>query len=445
MFPVQRVLRAMLLSACVLLSAHALCAQEDSQQVYPLPPLSPTDPQQCQAYGAQIGQIAQVWGAKHDACLTTYAKDPSAETGGDILICSKPECQTIHDVVYGSQFKEAQSRLDNCNKQVASYQQAQEQFREQQEKYKEEQQRKAAEQYAAIQAAQARAQAQRSQQIANQRAAAQQRADAMARTQAQLQANEAAAQAKVDAYQQMATLGLQLFSAWHNRHHSDDDGGGGSSGFSSGLPPAATPEADQLPTFDPNAAGDSNAPADAPASAAPADETVTTASPSAEVVHEVLPPDPTPPPTEVPGLSTAQVTAPPATQDDDHDQKVRQLTAEKQAYDDKEMDDRIFAKLDEAYPTPAKSDVKLDFHDPDDDPPQWYSSGSETIIKMKQWVNDQVTTATMPIQRAWKDFNQTKGCRDQNVRDDNGNVSDTRTLGACFSMTNLIFNNGDPP
>jgi hypothetical protein len=107
-----------IMTACSL--SVPLIAQ--NQNVYPLSPISPTTPQECQAYGAEIDQISSAYLQAHEKCLADHNRDQSADgANAGPLVCSRSACQSLHDVVYGNQKKEARARLDECNQNVQNH------------------------------------------------------------------------------------------------------------------------------------------------------------------------------------------------------------------------------------------------------------------------------------------------------------------------------------
>lgn len=121
------VLRLALL-ALGIISVPAL-AQFDSRQIYPLGPLNPTDSKTCQAYSAQIDRISSAYDKKHQECLDAHTHDHSPDVSG-AMVCSRAACQQLHDVVYGSLKKVADSRLKDCNEEVNRYQATERQIQE---------------------------------------------------------------------------------------------------------------------------------------------------------------------------------------------------------------------------------------------------------------------------------------------------------------------------
>jgi hypothetical protein len=78
------------------------------------PPWNPPNPAACQQWYQGWQSYWSNVTVQHQQCLDANAKEQSTPVGGDSQICSKPQCQHLHDILYGPQHTQVESALDTC-------------------------------------------------------------------------------------------------------------------------------------------------------------------------------------------------------------------------------------------------------------------------------------------------------------------------------------------
>ena len=89
----------------------------------PSAPFSPTGPKDCQAFAGKVDQYSDAISKQHDDCLAAHKADPSTEPPNS-LICSRPTCQYLHDILYSNHsfnVKDLRKRVDACYADVKEY------------------------------------------------------------------------------------------------------------------------------------------------------------------------------------------------------------------------------------------------------------------------------------------------------------------------------------
>lgn len=78
----------------------ALCSITVCAQYFPLPPIAPTKPDQCAAFAQSVSKYMSNLDAEHTKCLQDHRADVNVK-GDNKTICSRWECQSLHDKLYG--------------------------------------------------------------------------------------------------------------------------------------------------------------------------------------------------------------------------------------------------------------------------------------------------------------------------------------------------------